>query len=86
MVGSMRHWGKTVGIIEEQLKTNSVRTTKLGDILFGQDAIDRYMEYPATLWLIHWKLAARSEKTTWFWAFSHFPAITFEREDLAKKT
>lgn len=85
MVGSMRHWAKTAGIIVEHVKTNSVRTTKLGDILFGQDALDRYMEHPATLWLIHWQLAARPEKTTWFWAFSHFPAITFEREGLAKK-
>ena len=85
MVGSMRHWAKAAGIIQEQLKTNSVRTTKLGYMLFGQNALDRYMEHPATLWLIHWQLAARPEKTTWFWAFSHFPAVTFEREGLAKK-
>ncbi len=85
MVGSMRHWAKTAGIIDEQIKTNSVRTTKLGDILFGDDALDRYMEHPATLWLIHWQFAALPEKTTWFWAFSHFPAVTFEREALAKK-
>ena len=85
MVGSMRHWAKTSGIIEEQIKTNSVRTTKLGDVLFGQDALDRYLEHPATLWLIHWQFAALPEKTTWFWAFNHFPAVTFEREGLARK-
>lgn len=85
MVGSMRHWAKTAGIIDEQIKTNSVRTTKLGDVLFGQDALDRYMEHPTTLWLVHWQFAALPEKTTWFWAFSHFPAVTFEREGLARK-
>ncbi len=85
MVGSMRHWTKAAGIIKEQLKAKSVSTTLLGDKIFGESGLDPYMEHPATLWLIHWQLAARPEKTTWFWAYSHFPAITFEREVLAKK-
>lgn len=85
MVGSMRYWAKATGIIDEPQKTNAVRTTRLGDMLFGPQGFDPYMEHPATLWLIHWQLAARSEKTTWFWAFSHYPAITFERDSLIKK-
>ncbi len=84
MVASMRHWAKAAGIIEEP-SINSVRTTKLGDKLFGAKGVDPYMEHPATLWLIHWQLAAQPEKTTWFWAFSHYPAITFERDALIKK-
>ena len=84
MVASMRHWAKAVGIIEEP-GINSVRTTELGRKLFGANGLDPYMEYPATLWLIHWQLAARPDKTTWFWAFSHYPAITFERDGLIKK-
>lgn len=84
MVAAMRHWAKAAGVIEEP-SLNSVRTTDLGRLLFGPAGIDPYMEYPATLWLIHWQLAARRERTTWFWAFSHYPAITFEREELIKK-
>ena len=84
MVGSMRHWAKVTGIIEETPSENSVRTTSLADFLFGSKGFDPYMEYPTTLWLIHWRLAAHPEKTTWFWLFSHFPALTFERESLAK--
>jgi hypothetical protein len=42
------------------------------------------MEHPATLWLIHWMLCARANRTTWFWSFNHFPALTFEREHLVK--
>ena len=34
MVASMRHWAKAIGIISEP-ETNSVRTTELGDLLFG---------------------------------------------------
>lgn len=85
MVSSMRHWAKVSGIIEELNGTNSVRTTALGHMLFGPDGLDPYMEHPATLWLFHWQLASRPEKTTWFWAFNHYPAITFEREVLTKK-
>ena len=85
MVASMRYWAKAARIIEEPAH-NSVRTTKLGSLLFSpEDGLDPYMEHPATLWLIHWQLAAHADKTTWFWAFSHYPAITFEREGLIKR-
>ena len=84
MVASMRHWAKAARVIEET-GTNTVRTTELGRLLFGPMCLDPYMEHPATLWLIHWQLAAREDKTTWFWAFSHYPAITFERDGLTKK-
>lgn len=81
MVSSMRHWAKAARIIEEPT-ANSVRTRKLGRLLFGPKGLDPYMENPATLWLIHWQLSAHADKTTWFWAFSHYPAITFERDRL----
>ena len=84
MVVSMRHWAKAVGVIEEP-SSNSVRTTELGRLLFGPRGLDPYMEHPSTLWLIHWQLAAREEKTTWFWAFNHYPALTFERGSLIKR-
>ena len=84
MVASMRHWAKAARVIKEPA-LNSVRTTELGRLLFGPKGLDPYMEHPATLWLIHWQLTARADKTTWFWAFSHYPAITFERDGLIKK-
>lgn len=84
MVASMRHWAKAARVIEEPA-INSVRTTDLGRLIFGPKGLDPYMEHPATLWLIHWQLAGREDKTTWFWAFSHYPAITFERDGLVKR-
>ena len=42
------------------------------------------MEDPSTSWLLHWQLAGRPEKTTWFWAFNHFPALFFERDMLVR--
>lgn len=84
MVASMRHWANATGIVTEAEGPNIIRTTQLGRKLFGHKALDPYMEHPATLWLMHWQLSAHPEKTTWFWAFNHFPAVTFEREQLVK--
>jgi hypothetical protein len=85
MVASMRHWANAAGIIAEPKSSNVIHTTHLGRRLFGsKPPLDPYMEHPATLWLIHWQLCARPDKTTWFWAFNHFPAVTFEREHLVK--
>ena len=84
MVASMRHWAKATGVIEET-RTNSVQATEFGRLLFEPKGLDPYMEHPATLWLVHWQLAARAEKTTWYWAFSHYPAIAFDRDNLEKK-
>ncbi len=86
MVASMRHWAIVAGVIEEPSGTNTVKTTDLGRMLFAGDGLDPYMEYPASLWLIHWKLATEwKKKTTWFWAFNYYPAVTFEREKLVKR-
>lgn len=84
MVASMRHWGSAVTILSESQGSPVIRTTQFGRMLFGSDGLDPYMEHPATLWLVHWHLAARPDKTTWFWAFNHYPALTFEREHLVK--
>jgi len=88
MVASIRHWATSCGIIDECERDASVKTTKFGQNIFGNNGIkgsDPYMEHPATLWLMHWQLASKSKKTTWFWAFSYYPAITFTRNLLVQK-
>ena len=69
------------------MNRRSIRFGRRNSVAFcsAPAGLDPYMEHPATLWLIHWQLAAREEKTTWFWAFNHYPAITFERDSLVKK-
>ncbi len=84
MVGSIRYWAKAAHIIREPV-LNKVETTEFGRMLFGSNGLDPWMEFPATLWLLHWQFAAYPERTTWFWAFSHYPAITFERDGLIRK-
>lgn len=86
MVASIRHWANACGVIDESKDSSVIKTTGLGDKLFGVNGFDPYMEHPATLWLIHWNLAGvRTRKTTWFWAFSHFSSINFGREKIVKE-
>lgn len=84
MVSSMRHWATVSRIVEDGESPNALVTTNLGRCLFGKNGLDRYVEHPATLWLIHWNLAGRPGKTTWYWSFNNFPGATFEREQLVR--
>ncbi|MDE2665980.1 MAG: DUF4007 family protein [Acidobacteriota bacterium] len=82
MVASMRHWAVSAGVIED--KAGRATTTQLGSWVFGSGGLDPYMEDPATAWLVHWQLCSDPRKTTWFWAFNHYPAVSFERDILVK--
>ena len=82
MVASMRHWASAVGIIADS--HGQASPTPLGVRLFDDDGLDPFMEDPATTWLIHWNLCSSPFKTTWFWAFNHFPSESFHRETLIK--
>lgn len=84
MVASMRHWAVAADIIDESEGVSQIRPTPLGQRLFGAEGLDPYMEHPSTLWLVHWKLAARPTKTTWFWAYNHYASVTFERDQFVK--
>lgn len=82
MVASMRHWAVATGVVEETSGRPS--TTELGHLLFANDGLDPYMEVPATTWLIHWLLCSNPGNTTWFWTFSHYPALNFDRDALVR--
>ena len=84
MVRSMRHWASAAGVIADTPGEQGIRATDLGRKLFGVSGLDPYMEHSASLWLVHWQLAVCAEKTTWFWAFNYYPAIDFDRRQLAK--
>ena len=85
MAASMRHWAGAAGILVEEPGSKRMATTPLGDRLFDDDhGLDPYMEDPVTSWLVHWNVSGRAAKTTWFWAFNHYAAMSFEREGLVQ--
>ncbi len=84
MVASMRYWATAAGIIGDATTPNRLDVTPLGRKIFGDNGLDAYMENPATLWLVHWQLCGRPNRTTWYWAYNYYPAVTFDREHLVK--
>ena len=88
MVGSIRHWATSCGVIAEEISSGQLKTTRLGDFLFGPRGVDPYLENPSSLWLLHWHLCcgepSKGLKTTWYWVFNHFTGVTFVREDLVE--
>ena len=83
MVASIRHWAIATGIVEEV--SGRPKITPLGRLLFDDDGLDPYMENPSTAWLIHWQLCSHpAKKTTWYWTFNHYPALSFERDGLVR--
>ncbi len=82
MIQSIRYWCETLDLVESP-ERGVFRTTELGEKIFGINGWDPYMEHPATLWLLHWKLASTLERgSTWFLAFTRWGAPIFTKERL----
>lgn len=83
MALAIRHWALACGVIEE--RETRVGATELGQSLFGgKQPWDPYMEKPATAWLVQWQIAGDPRMTTtWYWAFNHLVAQTFDHEALS---
>jgi hypothetical protein len=76
MVRSIRYWCAAFQL----LKNDS--PTVFGQQLLGSDGWDPYLEDPASLWLLHWKLLSSDLATAWDFTFNHFRQIDFTVEDL----
>lgn len=84
MVSSIRHWAIQCDVIKPGKKGTLAEMGDIGKKLFDDNGLDPYMEYPATLWLLHWKLASNSKLTTWYWVFSLYPNDHFERDTIVQ--
>lgn len=85
MVSSIRHWAVSAQILLEDDGSRSLRPSPLGTLLFDETCgLDPWMENASSSWLVHWNVSGHERLTTWFWAFSLYPAITFEREALVR--
>ena len=80
MVGAIRYWATGAGILDET--EEGLASGWLGDMLFGPDGIDPYLEEDASLWLLHWHLAARTRLTSAYWLFNEFRGGSFVRQDI----
>ena len=77
MVRSIRYWCSAFKILEQD------QPTDFGTQLLEQAGWDPYLEDPASLWLLHWKLIEQpSAATAWYFVFNRFRALEFTIEDL----
>ena len=87
MVASIRHWCQVSGLIRTDLHQRGRSIlTDLGKAIFDdENGFDPYLDDPATLWLIHWKIATNiNQATSWYWAFNIFRESQFT-SDIFKK-
>ena len=88
MVSSIRHWCSVARLIDTNKgQRGRLILTKFGEVIFNdKKGFDRYLEDPATLWLIHWQIATNiNQATTWYWVFNilrenRFAPDTFKKE------
>ena len=77
MVRSIRYWCAAFKLLKDD------QPTEFGQQLLGQEGWDPYLEDPASLWLLHWKLLERPcQATAWDFTFNDFRSLEFTMEDL----
>ncbi len=78
MVRALRFWMQATGLARELKKQGKTiqQLTPFGEWVWQYD---RYLEDEATLWLLHYQLAAsRDQASSWYWFFNHFTSRTFD--------
>lgn len=90
MVNAIRYWSQAYKIIEESSNPDRPRVPHLvpssfGHQLLDEDGWDPWLEDPASLWLLHWKLlgpGAPCMAPVWWTAFNLFAPEQFEEYQL----
>lgn len=91
MVNAIRYWGLAYKVLEQRPNPARPRLplimpSTFGETLLGDAGWDPYLEDPASLWLLHWKLlASRCTAPTWWVAFNDFTALQFNESQLTAR-
>lgn len=83
MVGAIRYWATAAGVLGET--EDGLVTTWLGDLLFGKNGTDPFLEEDASLWLLHWNLVSRPRLTSAYWLFNEYRGGSFVRKDIEEQ-
>ena len=83
MVKSLRFWVEVLDLVRPDLRGRSLQLTDFATAVFERDGFDPYLEDIRTLWLLHWKLASRSDGPLFAWDYliSHWPLPEFTRSE-----
>ena len=74
MVASMRHWATAAGVIRDDRESQRTELNRISGACCSMiPASTRTWSRPPPRGLSIGNVSGRPYKTTWFWAFSHFP-------------
>jgi hypothetical protein len=88
MVNAIRYWCQAYKILEtahneERPRVPHLRPSDFGRKLLDEDGWDPWLEDPASLWLLHWKLLGpKCLAPVWWTAFNLFAPEQFEEYQL----
>jgi len=81
MVNSIKYWLGAYQVID--FSKDSAIQTDFGILI---DKNDPYLENPATLWLLHWKLCTNPDSATfYYWFFNYFKKTKFTKIELVNE-
>jgi hypothetical protein len=81
MVSSIRHWALACDVLREC--KDGFEPGTIGEILFGENGCDPFLERDATIWLVHWLLAGRAHRSaTWYVVFNFVQNQSFTAKDI----
>ena len=82
MAKSLKHWVFVTKILKEN-KDKKLEYSPSGNLIFGINGKDKYIENINTIWFLHWKLATNNKSySTWTWFYNYFTDSNFDREQL----
>jgi hypothetical protein len=88
MVRAIRYWCSAFKVLSDSGRSVSSpgsKVTDFGRFLLSDDGFDPYLEYPGSLWLLHWKLLQQPcTASAWRFAFSIFARPEFSVDDLTE--
>src|SRR5690606_23173426 len=88
MVNAIRYWGAAFDLLDEvrlpgRGRMTSLVPSALAEALFDESGWDPYLEDPASLWLLHWRLLRpRCIAPVWWLASNAFEPAQFTEEQL----
>lgn len=68
MVQALRFWVQAMGVGEPESR-KAMRVSEFGELIFGPDGLDPYLEDVRTLWLLHWQLCSHIDEPLFAWDF-----------------
>lgn len=82
MVKAIRFWIQAMGVAKTD-KRNGYSITDFGEIVFGENGFDKFLEDRKSLWLLHWNLLQNeSPLFAWYFLFNKWNQPNLSRNEV----